>query len=354
MIMEDHPLCALMYLAAAYGGFSCFPLDPDMDGAHIDELKRSFEALGMSIGATLGREDIADMIEAFGAPDQEALDSQAQRFISQFNDQAPALWLFDDVSGRPHPVTWHALSKQEQGYHQRMPLRQGELIQLALPLRKLEGTQALVRCLVRGMRCALYAQGSYDCIFDDALAWDADILITDREGFDYLMHAPQAALELLGEVEDVHAGPEKARTPYAKHATPEDAELLQRERRAALNASLLAFYRLVVIEDGPISQELAEEALSLSIVLMVAFSHPLLGGPIALSQITPTYRGGLKLLPGFEVTIQEADTQGWGQGFCPSDQPSCCSESESQASLMLAIPGSCCLRGRYLFVRDEA
>ncbi len=196
----------------------------------------------------------------------------AERSAHVFDSKARALVMFTSgTTGKPKavPLTWNQLCDSAQASNA-MLNRTGEgLWQAALPLYHVGGFQILVRSIMGCVPFILYEH------------FDAKRVLHD---------AAQAR---------------------ATHISVVD-KMLQDLLDCDSNGTLSA-YRCILLGGGAANPQTLARALAADARVYASYGMTETSSQIAHAQVTPSFDGGLRLLPGYVARIVDPDSQGFGR-----------------------------------------
>lgn len=253
------------FSANARSGRAAFSSRAVADSAEV----RSAKALGR---AGSGRDSIRRRNEVSRQEAVESLIHFAEHSARVFDSSSRALVMFTSgTTGRAKAValSWHNLCSSSVISNKALNRRGEGLWQAALPLCHVGGLQVIIRSLMNSNPFVLYRTFDADQILDDAV----------RKG--------------------------------ATHISVVDA-MLQALLRDA-KASNLSRYSCVLLGGGALNPATLEAAYKLCVRVYASYGMTETSSQIAHSIIDTSFRGGLKLLPGYDAHIVDPGEDGFGR-----------------------------------------
>lgn len=201
----------------------------------------------------------------------------AEHAASVFDATAPALIMFTSgTTGRPKAVclTWENLISSSRITNEVLNVHTPDgadkiLWQACLPLFHIGGFQIIVRSLLAGASFALYQK------FD-----------------------PQRVLE-------------HGKTIGATHISVVDKML--KDLLALGDREMFAHYQCIVLGGGPLNPSTIQAGLAEGLPLFASYGMTETSAQIACAPVTPDFKGGLRILPGYEAQIVDRNSQGVGR-----------------------------------------
>lgn len=332
---DNSPEFVFLALASAYADFTLAALDVRLSEGDRVAQKLTLERFGGRVAMhidsqrlrgmlrrardlVLGMADASAVIESIcGTPrwersimgqKQDVIDDTvhfAEREAHLFDANSLALIVFSGSStnkSKAIPLTWNnlmqasvaanqALTEQgRQPWQERLPLRNSVNFassdsggadcswQCAYPLSHIRGYQILVRSVMGRSPLRLYE------------SFDAELILNDRER-SHVTHI-SVSNEMLQDL-----------------LTVEEWRLdIQPSARVRL-----AEYRCILIDDRMLDPRTIERAVDLGVRVFAGYGIPETSGLIAESLITADFRGGMRLMEGYDVHIVDADEDGFGR-----------------------------------------
>ena len=197
----------------------------------------------------------------------------AERESHLFNDQERALVLFTSgTTGKPKavPSTWRMLTSAAESSNAVLSVRGRGMWQVALPLYHIGGFEQVVRSITNRTPFRLYARFDAARILKDAA----------RIGFTHISVVDKMLQDMLA----VEGG-----------------------------GSALAAYRCILLGGGALNPATVFRAHKAGLRLYASYGMTETCSQVANSLIDDSFRGGMKLLPGYHARIVEPDAQGFGR-----------------------------------------
>lgn len=201
----------------------------------------------------------------------------AEHAASVFDASTPALIMFTSgTTGRPKAVslTWENLISASRITNDVLNNTSSDgatklLWQACLPLFHIGGFQIIVRSLLAGAPFALYQKFDAQKVLEHGAAIGAThISVVDKMLKDLL---------------------------------------------AVGDRDTFAHYQCVLLGGGPLNPSTIQEALANEIPLFASYGMTETSAQMACSPITPDFKGGLRILPGYEAQIVDRNSQGIGR-----------------------------------------
>lgn len=324
--LQNCPEFVFIALACAYGGYTLAALNPKLNSAekfsrlqdlgrtskvacHIDEdaahsllgdVRQTHKPLPSVIARIVGEPRRERSIMGEGADYVHDTVHFAERAAHLFSNGKPLEVIFaSGGSGRAKQValTWEQLAQasrilnaalEHEGmadWQERLPLSMSNPLpptdrtvwQLCIPLYTVDGFQTMVRAAYSMFPFRMYARFDAEQILRDARLFGiTHIGVRDR---------------MLQDLLTV----EEWRTEFEPGV-----------------ASRLANYRCILMCNRTINPLTVQRGLDLNVRLFATYGMAETSGPIACSRVTSAFRGGLHLLPEYEVRIADADIMGFG------------------------------------------
>lgn len=201
----------------------------------------------------------------------------AEHAASVFDSNAPALIMFTSgTTGRPKAVslTWENLISASRITNEVLKAEMSEetskvLWQACLPLFHIGGFQIIVRSLLAGASFALYQKFNAQSVL------------------------------------------EHGATSGATHISVVDKML--KDMLALGDAEAFAHYQCVLLGGGPLNPSTIHEGLSKNVALYASYGMTETSAQMACAPVTPDFKGGLQILPGYEAQIVDRNSQGVGR-----------------------------------------
>ncbi len=196
----------------------------------------------------------------------------AEHSAHVFNREAAAVVMFTSgTTGRSKavPLTWDNLFRAAEVSNATLN-RFGEgLWQLALPLFHVGGLQILVRSLLNSNPFVLYEKFNPELLLDDGA----------RRGATHVSVVDKMLQDMI--------------------ATGKTEELQR--------------YTCILLGGGAPNKYTLKQALDLHLRVFVSYGMTETASQMAHAQLTPSFNGGLRLLPGYRVHIVDPDPDGYGR-----------------------------------------
>lgn len=333
--VDNSPEFVFLILASAYADFTLAALDTHLSESDRVAQKLTLERFGGRVAMHIddhrlsgmlrrardlvsGMADASVVIESIcGTPrwersimgqKQDIIDDTvhfAEREAHLFDANSLALIVFSGSSSNKSkaiPLTWSNLMQasvaanqalNEQGrqlWQERLPLRNSVNFassdsggtdcswQCAYSLSHIRGYQILVRSVMGRSPLRLYE------------AFDAELILNDRER-SHVTHI-SVSNEMLQDL-----------------LTVEEWRLdIRPDARVRL-----AEYQCILIDDRAFDPRTIERAIDLGVRVFAGYGIPETSGLMAESLITADFRGGMRLMEGYDVHIVDADEDGFGR-----------------------------------------
>lgn len=334
--LTNSPEYIFLILASAYVGFALAALDVDLPegnrvaqaltierfgrhvAMHVDG-QRLRGMLGRFEEIVSGMVDESTIIESIsGTPrwersimgqKQDVLDDTvhfAEREAHLFDAGSMALIVFSGSStskSKAIPLTWSHLMQASVAANQALNDQGRQLWQERLPLNR------------NSVNFASADSGNSDC------SWQCAYSLSHIRGFQTLVRSVVGRFPLrLYESFDAELVLKDRERSHVTHISVSDKMLQDmltiEEWRIDIqpNATVrLAEYQCILIDDRALDPRTVDRAIDLGARVFAAYGIPETSGLIAESLITSDFRGGMRLMDGYDAHIVDADEDGFGQ-----------------------------------------
>lgn len=303
--MSNCPAFVILFLAAAYGGFTVIVLNHRLTEIEKTERLTDLKLIPeVSIVRHLTEEAVWEALESIqftedtvkkkkrfwqrSTQDVRAADEGYRRKVLQtsseevfhfaernaafFSAEARALVLFTSgTSGRPKavPLTWDQLCRAARASNAKLNEYRAGLWQIALPLFHVGGFQAMLRSVLNASPFILYRTFNADRILRDATTFEVThISVVDKMLQDML---------------------------------------------SSQFVEVLKYYRCILLGGSLPNPVTLVRALTQGAKVYASYGMTETASNIASQLVTGDYDGSLSLLEGYEVQIVSPDNQGFGQ-----------------------------------------
>lgn len=362
-VIVDLPNCPeyiFLILAAAYGEFTLGMIDHDLSDSeklsHALSLERDSKRVAMRIDSSaikrlIGRAatllshnaDDSAIIEAISGQvrwersimgeRQDIIDDNihfAERAAHLFDAGTRAVMLFSrrrkagpSVSASPKsiPLTWNELVAQAQASNLALEQQSSRNWQDRLPL-----DSSNPASLSNKRNGALAARNSlrFDAQTDanrPSTAWQCAMPLSSISGFQLVVSSVIARQPfLLYETFDAERVLNDSENPIVTHLAVNDSMLQDlltvEEWRADIDPDArvrLAQYQCILLVGHSLNARSIERALDMNARIFASYGLPEAAGVVATSQVGADFRGGMKLLDGYEARIVDANEDGFGR-----------------------------------------
>ncbi|WP_449316558.1 o-succinylbenzoate synthase [Rubneribacter sp.] len=196
----------------------------------------------------------------------------AEHAAHVFDQSARALVMFTSgTTGRAKavPLTWDNLCQAAEASNAMLNRRGEGAWQAALPLYHIGGFQVVVRSLLNGNPFVLYRRFNADRVLEDAA----------RKGITHVSVVDKMLQDML----------------------------------ASNKADILPRYRCILLGGGAVNPRTLERAGGAGACVYASYGMTETSSQIANAQVTPSFTGGLCLLPGYRAHIVDPGEDGFGR-----------------------------------------
>lgn len=292
-VSVDLPNCAeyvLLALAAAYGSFSLVCLNNRLTNteklARLLELEREGIRVACRVDAArlsrlmasshgLLRGDLKRGTRTIMGAEVDAIHDSihfAEREAHLFNPNQGALVMFTSgTTGKAKAVslTWRQLIESARASNRVLSERTRGMWQAVLPLYHIGGFQVIVRSVENWTPLRLYARFDAKRLLEDAVKHQVThVSVVDKMLQDLL-----------------------------------DAD----------DSDAISQYECILLGGGPLNAATVNRALETKARVFASYGMTETSSQVANMMVTPGFRGGLRLLPGYSARIVDPDEQGFGR-----------------------------------------